>query len=148
LSIIRVASTDDLVQIQRIEVNSYPDPWPRSIFYLMHGRAPELFLVADNSGEVIGYIVGEIELLDDHIVGHVLNIAVTKSQQRKGNAEALLDELELRFRERGSKVAYLEVRLGNTAAQNLYKKHGYRKLELLPGYYRTEDGISMEKPLL
>ena len=147
MPVIRVASTDDLAHVHKIEIGSYPDPWPRSIFYLMHGRAPELFLVADKGGEVIGYIVGEIELRDNDKVGHVLNIAVTESQQRKGFADALIDELENRFKDRGVKISYLEVRLGNTAAQNLYQKHGYHEVGLLPHYYRTEDGIAMEKPL-
>lgn len=147
MSVIRVASTDDLAQVQKIEMGSYPDPWPRSIFYLMHGRAPKLFLIADKGDEVIGYIVGEIELRDDDRVGHVMNLAVTKSQQRKGFAEALIDELEHRFRENGAKISYLEVRLGNTVAQNLYKKHGYHKVGLLPHYYSGEDGVAMEKAL-
>lgn len=144
---IRPAAAADLSAIHRIEVGSYPDPWPRSIFYLMRGRAPDLFLVADADGEVVAYSIGEMEWRRGVRVGHVMNIAVAEAWRRKGIAELLLDELERRFRERDAEFAYLEVRAGNESAQRLYRKRGYSDLGVLPRYYRDEDGLAMEKPL-
>jgi ribosomal-protein-alanine N-acetyltransferase len=144
---IRPAAAADLSAIHRIEVGSYLDPWPRSIFYLMRGRAPDLFLVADADGEVVAYSIGEMEWRHGVRVGHVMNIAVAEAWRRKGIAEILLDELERRFRERGAEFAYLEVRAGNESAQRLYRKKCYSDLGVLPRYYRDEDGLVMEKPL-
>ena len=144
---IRLAAASDLTTIHRIEVGSYPDPWPRSIFYLMRGRAPDLFLVAEVEREVVAYSIGEIEWMHGVRVGHLMNIAVAEACRRRGIAGRLLDELERRFRERNAEYSYLEVRAGNDKAQHLYRKRGYRDLGVLPCYYKNEDGISMEKPL-
>ncbi len=144
---IRLAVAADLTTIHRIEVRSYPDPWPRSIFYLMRGRAPDLFIVAEFEGEVIAYSIGEIEWRRGVKVGHVMNIAVTEVWRRKGIAGRLLDELEGRFKERSAKFSYLEVMVGNESAQQLYRKRGYRELGVLVRYYKDEDGLAMEKLL-
>ena len=144
---IRPVTTADITTIHRIEVSSYPDPWPRSIFFLMHGRAPDLFLVAEIEYVVVGYEVGEIEWRGSVKVGHVMNIAVTEEWRRRGLANKLLDELEGRFRKGQAEVSYLEVRASNTTAKNLYRKRGYAETGHLPNYYRDEDGIAMEKPL-
>jgi len=144
---IRVALAPDIAAVHRIEEGSYPDPWPRSIFFLMRGRAPELFLVAEAGGEVIGYTVGEVERRDGARIGHVMNIAVDEAHRHMGVAGRLLDELERRFVERRAEASFLEVRASNEAAQSLYRKRGYAVVGELPGYYRDEDGLAMEKPL-
>ncbi|MGD0803625.1 MAG: ribosomal protein S18-alanine N-acetyltransferase [Candidatus Bathyarchaeia archaeon] len=145
--IIRTTATADLSTIHEIEVGSYPDPWPRSIFHLMQGRAPDLFLIAESDGEVVAYTIGEMEWRRGVRVGHVMNIAVSEVWRRKGIAGRLLDELERRFMERGAEFVYLEVRVSNGSAQRLYRKRGYSDLSILPRYYRDEDGLAMEKSL-
>jgi ribosomal-protein-alanine N-acetyltransferase len=144
---IRLADVADLTTIHRIEMVSYPDPWPRSIFYLMRGRAPDLFLVAEAEGDIVAYSVGEMEWRRGVRVGHVMNIAVAEAWRRMGIAGRLLDALECRFRERGAEFSYLEVRMCNEQAQHLYRKRGYQDLVVLPHYYKNEDGLIMEKPL-
>ena len=144
---IKSVTAADIATVHRIEVGSYTDPWPRSIFFLMRGRAPELFLVAEAEGAVIGYAIGEVEKRGAERVGHVMNIAVALDWRRKGLAGRLLDELERRFSERGAAASYLEVRASNIPAKILYLKRGYVEAGHLPNYYRDEDGIAMEKPL-
>jgi ribosomal-protein-alanine N-acetyltransferase len=76
-----------------------------------------------------------------------MNVAISETWRRRGLALRLLDELESRFRLRGAKSAYLEVSASNTSALKLYRKRGYIEIGSLPGYYREEDGLAMEKPL-
>jgi len=144
---IRVATEADLSMIHRIEVGSYPDPWPRSIFFLMRGRAPDLFLVAEAEDTIVGYAIGEVEWKSGSKVGHVMNIAISEAWRRRGIAIRLLDEIEGRFRLCGAESAYLEVRASNTSARKLYRKRGYIEMGSLPGYYREGDGLAMAKPL-
>jgi ribosomal-protein-alanine N-acetyltransferase len=144
---IRLVEAADLTAIHRIEVGSYPDPWPRSLFYLMRGRAPDLFLVAKAEGEIVAYSVGELEWRRGVRIGHVMNIAVAEAWRRMGIAGRLLDELECKFKERGAEFSYLEVRASNEQALHLYRKRGYQDLGVLPRYYKNEDGLAMEKPL-
>jgi len=145
---VRSVTASDLATVHRIELDSYTDPWPRSIFQLMRGRAPDLFLVAEAEDAIIGYVIGEIEWREGVRVGHVMNIAIGENWRRKGLANGLLDELERRFAERRVECSYLEVRASNTPAQSLYRKRGYTEVGRLSGYYRDEDGLAMEKPLL
>ena len=145
--IIRPVKNGDLATVHRLEASSYTDPWPRSIFYLMKGRVPDLFLIAEMGSTVVGYAIGEVERSGGEKIGHVMNIAVATDWRRKGLGGKLLDELERRFKEKDADSAYLEVRASNAPAQSLYRKRGYKEAGILPGYYRDEDGVAMEKPL-
>jgi len=145
---IRQVKVADLSTVHRIEEVSYPDPWPRSIFYLMRGRASDLFLVAETNSAIIGYVIGEVERQAAQRVGHIMNLAVALEWRRKGLAGRLLDELEQRFVERGAYKSYLEVRASNIPAKMLYQKRGYIEAGHLPNYYHDEDGIAMDKPLV
>jgi len=144
---VRPVTASDLATVHRIELDNYTDPWPRSIFHLMRGRAPDLFLVAEAEDAIIGYVIGEIEWREGVRVGHVMNIAVVENWRRRGLANGLLDELERRFAERRAEYSYLEVRASNTPAQSLYRKRSYAEVGRLPDYYRDEDGLAMEKSL-
>ena len=146
-AIIRSAEEKDLSRIQRIEVSSYIDPWPKSIFYLIFRRSPELFLVAEDNNEVFGYAIGEIEEAGEKFVGHVVNLAIDNAWKRRGFGLRLLDELERRFLDHGAYLSYLEVRVRNIPAQSLYSKRGYEVTKILVDYYRDEDGKHMEKLL-
>lgn len=142
---IRPATSADLTEVHRIETSCYSDPWSRSIFYLMRGRAPDLFLVADSSGSVFGYAIGEFERREGVKIGHIMNVAVIEVFRRRGLAGKLMDELERRFMDGRAEVSYLEVRVSNIQAQSLYRKRGYVEGGVLPGYYHDEDGLAMEK---
>jgi ribosomal-protein-alanine N-acetyltransferase len=144
---IREARNEDFTDIHKIELASYSDPWPRSLMHLIFGRSPHLFLVATIRNRVIGYIISEIEQRNNERIGHIMNLAVDEEWRKKGVASRLMVEIEKRLFESGAVKSYLEVRTSNTAAQNLYRKHGYLVTGLLPNYYRSEDGIAMEKPL-
>jgi ribosomal-protein-alanine N-acetyltransferase len=108
-------------------------------------RAPGLFLVAVSDEKVVGYAVGEVEMRGGSSAGHVMNLAVDHPWRRKGVGQALLEELEVRLKERGIALFFLEVRESNLTAQSLYTKNSYTVVGRLPGYYRDEDGLVMEK---
>lgn len=146
-AVIRSAEEKDLSRVQRIEVASYTDPWPRSIFYLIFKRSPRFFLVAEDDSKVFGYAIGEIEEDGEKFVGHVVNLAIDNAWKRRGFGLRLLDELERRFLDHGAYLAYLEVRIGNMPAQSLYRRRGYEITKILFNYYRDEDGNHMEKLL-
>ncbi len=95
-------------------------------------------LAATVDGELAGFLAfrrtapGECE---------ILNVAVAPERRRMGVATALVAELAA---QQGGTV-FLEVRVSNTAARNLYKKLGFSEVGLRPGYYDRppEDGIVM-----
>lgn len=149
--VLRVAVEDDLDVIHGIETSVYPTAWTLNFFRLMLGMSGELFLVAVEDGEVIGYSVGEVKTMgrvgDVKTVGHILNIAVSEDHQGKGIGTMLLDEVELRLKGGGADMAYLEVRESNTGAQAVYRKRGYTYVRTAEAYYGNEDGYIMMKSL-
>ncbi|MEM3174225.1 MAG: ribosomal protein S18-alanine N-acetyltransferase, partial [Candidatus Bathyarchaeia archaeon] len=68
--------------------------------------------------------------------GHIISIAVLPEHRRKGIGETLLKEaLQSMMNYYGIKECYLEVRVSNTPAINLYKKVGFKIEKVIRGYY-------------
>ena len=81
----------DLNDIERIERESYPTPWSRSMFAGELAKPSSLSLGAfdPDTGGLVGYLV--ISRYVD--AWHVMNVAVTTEYRRRGIARALLERL-------------------------------------------------------
>jgi ribosomal-protein-alanine N-acetyltransferase len=71
---------------------------------------------------------------------HLLNISIKKSMQKKGYGSHLLDEVIRRANLAHAKTIYLEVRVSNQTAINLYDKHGFNEMSIRKDYYRAREG--------
>lgn len=89
-------------------------------------RDPQLFLVAEVEGRVIGAVLGGF----DGRRGLVYHLAVHHSQRKRGIASALMLELEKRFKAIGCRRVYLLVTPENTTAQQFYEKRGWQRMEI------------------
>jgi ribosomal-protein-alanine N-acetyltransferase len=149
--VFREAVEDDIEVIHGIEQTVYPTAWTLNFFQLMLGMTEDLFLVALENGEVIGYTVGEMRKMgrktDLKTVGHILNLAVRGDYQGVGVGTLLMDEVEGRLLSKGVDLVYLEVRESNTGPQTMYLKRGYQYVRTAKGYYGDEDGFVMMKRL-
>jgi ribosomal-protein-alanine N-acetyltransferase len=106
---------------------------------LFGGRSPVTQIVREEL--VVGFGGCWLMANEDHIT----ELAVRGSYQRQGVAHLLLVsliELGLRYRTR---LATLEVRASNIAAQKLYEKFGFEKVGLRKAYYNDnkEDALIM-----
>jgi len=80
--------------------------------------------------------------------GHITTIGVAPEHRRRGLADKLLRHTEEALRMRDISVVMLEVRVGNRAAQNLYRAFDYAIVQRLPKYYNNgEDGFLLVKSL-
>lgn len=69
-------------------------------------------------------------------MSHVVSIAVREPYRRKGMASGVVKEVLKQSREEyGASECYLEVRIGNEPAINLYNKLGFDKVKRNYGYY-------------
>ena len=77
------------------------------------------------------------------------NLAVAPRHRRQGLGRWLLGRVLDGARERGCRVARLEVRPTNRSARRLYEAHGFREIGRRKGYYQSEgeDAIVMELEL-
>ncbi len=149
----RLYREEDLPRIDAIEGTSFSNPWPTSFFQYIHGKAPNLFVVAEEGGEIVGYVIGELrEIMFSGVshmskVGHILNIAVDKSHRKGGVGTLLIQEIERRFRDANATRVTLEVRESNATARAFYKGVGFHELGRVRAYYPGEDAIVMSKTL-
>jgi ribosomal-protein-alanine acetyltransferase len=104
-------------------------------------------LAARINDEIVGFVVGRVDVVRNVPFGHVLTLDIEPSYRRKGVAQKLLLEIEDIFKERGIKKCRLEVREDNVAALNLYQKLGYKKVGKLEKYYDNAHGLYLRKTL-
>jgi [ribosomal protein S18]-alanine N-acetyltransferase len=140
---LRKLELHDLNDIERIERESYPTPWSRSMFAGELAKPSSISLGAFDreTGKLVGYLV--ISRYVD--AWHVMNIAVTPPYRRRGVASVLLERL---FELTGSdeRRGYtLEVRVSNEGAIKLYERLGFVARGVRRGYYtdNREDALIM-----
>jgi GNAT superfamily N-acetyltransferase len=86
------------------------------------------FLVAEEEGTIIGYILGVIkknQYEHDQRRGCIESFFITKKQRGKHIGKQLYDELVAWFKKKGCSQLILEVAKGNPAG-SLYKKWGFQ----------------------
>jgi ribosomal-protein-alanine N-acetyltransferase len=119
-----------------------PENYGDYFFIDLYNRFPETFIVAEENGEVVGYIMCRMELGLSNFgfgglvkKGHIVSIAVLPAYRRKGVGEALVKKAIEGMRFYNAKQCFLEVRVTNTPAINLYKKLGFQVTRTVNGYY-------------
>ncbi len=136
----------DLTRVMEIERVSYTMPWTESTFRGLLRRADADLLVAETAeGALAGYAVAWA-VLDQ---GELGNIAVAPEWRHRGIAHRLLDAMIRREQERGVKELFLEVRVSNSNARQLYLSYGFRDVGRRRNYYLepVEDALVMRKDL-
>jgi len=116
--------------VLRVEQQAYAHPWQHANFLdsLQAGYQAQL-LMADDT--LLGYFVA-MKGVDEV---HLLNITVAPAHQRQGWAHVMLDAITIWARGQGAEWLWLEVRLGNQRAIEVYQAHGYRRVGLRKSYY-------------
>jgi ribosomal-protein-alanine N-acetyltransferase len=152
---IRKFSMNDLQGVMQINRTCLPENYTDFFFLDLYRRFPETFIVAEQDGEVIGYIMCRVEVglsglgLGGLIKkGHVVSIAVSPEHRRKGIGEGLVSKAMEAMKLYNAKQSYLEVRVTNDDAVRLYKKLGFEVSRTMHGYYADgEDAHVMTKKL-
>jgi ribosomal-protein-alanine N-acetyltransferase len=152
---LRKFTPDDLQSVMQINRVCLPENYTDFFFIDLHQRFPETFIVAEEDGKIVGYIMCRIEVglssfgLGGLIrKGHVVSIAVLPQGRRKGVAQALMTMAMEGMRYYKAKQCYLEVRVTNAAGVALYKKLGFDVSRTSNGYYSDgEDAYVMTKKL-
>lgn len=86
--------------------------------------------------EIIGFTI--LMLVSDQ--AELLNIAIREVDQGKGLGKQLLKYSLAQVVAEGVKKIYLEVRVTNFPAQQLYQQFGFQKIGQRENYYETKQG--------
>ncbi len=84
-------------------------------------RDPDLFLVAENDGKIIGTVIGGF----DGRRGIVYHLAVEHAYRRHGIGKMLMDEVERRLAAKGCLRSYLLVKPEAADVQDFYRGIGW-----------------------
>ena len=140
--IIRQAAAEDAEAIFEIENMCFPDPWSlESIEYEFEENPRAFYVVAEHSGEIVGY--AGLWWIEDE--GHITNVAVKPGFRNRKIGEGIIAVLLDFTIQEGISHHTLEVRRTNEPAINLYEKFGFEVEGVRKGYYQNnkEDALIM-----
>jgi [ribosomal protein S18]-alanine N-acetyltransferase len=148
--IVRRMQEKDIEQVHALDVLSFTLPWPeRSFRYELNENPASRQWVAeivsgDGASKIVGMIVSW--LIIDEV--HIGTIAVLPEHRRQGIGLKLIVKALVEAGGSGAVQGLLEVRRGNVAAQELYRKLGFVVVGVRPHYYRDnqEDALLMTLP--
>ena len=84
-------------------------------------RDPDLFLVAEEAGLIIGSVIGGW----DGRRGFVWHLATKPGYQRKGIGRALVRQVEERLRKKGAVIVYAMILTRNKRSRDFFTAYGY-----------------------
>ena len=121
---VRQFAMGDYNQVVNIwDMCNVPTPEGRKDVQMRTQRDPELFLVADLNGSVIGVVMGAW----DGRRAWCHNYGVDPQFRGQGVGAALIQELENRVKEKGLPRLNVLVRHGDTGTQGLFEACGFHK---------------------
>jgi len=152
---IRRFEQKDLENVIEINRTCLPENYSASFFLEVSEKCPEGFLVALNGDRVVGYIMCRLERGFSETSrfklakkGHIVSIAVLPEHRRKGIATELVRSAMKGLVEKKAEECFLEVRISNRPAQELYRKLGFEETRSIPFYYQNGEGaVVMSKAL-
>ena len=150
-TVIRRCESTDLISVMEINMKTLPEHYSDYFYESLLTDMPESFLIAENVGTFIGYIMCKSEFGFSNFKklgfvkkGHVVSVAVLNELRGNGIGSALVEEAIKGVQEKQCDEMYLEVRCSNTDAVKLYEKLGMIVKQRLRSYYRDgEDAYMM-----
>jgi len=142
---IREMAAIDIPSLVGLDREIFPEsPWSASQFKEELAGVPRThrYLVATELGKIVGY--AGVAIVGD--VADIHTLAVIPSHRKVGLASKMLEQLEQWVIGKGVLALMLEMREGNSEAQRLYEKRGYRNISKRKDYYRRGmDALIMRK---
>ena len=138
--------SDDLPLVYQIEQDSYDFPWSEKIIEDCFFNNYDCYIA--KSSKVVGYVIAKISNFDSHI----LNLTIDTNYRGYGIGSSFVDLIIKQCELQKSHSIFLEARVSNTVARNLYQKYGFRSIGVRKNYYKNrvgrEDAIVYRKNLI
>jgi ribosomal-protein-alanine N-acetyltransferase len=153
---LRKFNINDLEKIVYINRICLPENYSNSFFIDLHKRFPETFIVAEENGDIVGYILCRIETSLEKFgfgglikKGHIVSVAVLPEYRKRGIGQGLLTLAMKNMPFYNAKRCYLEVRVSNLSAIKVYQKLGLQIVRTIRSYYSDgENAYVMSRNLL
>lgn len=134
---------EDIPVVAEIEKSCFSEPWSENSFFSHLSKPYSRSFTVKYLNKPVGYICCDY-IVDEMSIG---TIAVDVNMRRRHIADKLLTMIIDICEYLGALILTLEVRVSNVAAQNLYKKYGFKNLGIRKGFYSKpkEDAYIMTK---
>jgi len=126
---------EDVPAVISIEESVYKHPWTEGIFCDCIRVGYNCF-VYEESDVIQAY--GLISIAADE--AHILNICVAPELQGKGLGKRMLYKLLDTAEQKAVESVFLEVRVSNQVAIQLYEQEGFNQIGVRKDYYPADDG--------
>ncbi len=139
---IRPLTAMDISGVLAVERVCFSDPWDFAMLAEMMLSPLFRALVAVENREVVGFVLG-YQVADEL---QVADLGVKPRCRGQGGGRALMEEF-LKSNDFGGRVqlVFLEVRVSNEVAQNLYRSLGFKEIGQRSRYYSDgEDALVMK----
>lgn len=138
---IRPVEASHVIELIRIGEETNLSPWSAE-GYLDEIKNPAAVMLRliDDENSILGFIVGRIIVggeVEARLDAEIYNIAVIEQYQQNGCGQRLFDEFVAKCREKGVVSIWLEVRESNLKAIRFYEKHGFRRIQTRPTFYKN-----------
>lgn len=138
---LRTMTPADLDRVLELEPELFGrDAWSRQTYTTELTWPGRYYVVVDVDAQVAGY--AGIDLSPE---ATIMTVGVDVQFRRRGLARQMMTALLAAALEAGCRQVHLEVRAGDTGAQQLYTGLGFEKLGIRPRYYRQDgaDAVTM-----
>jgi len=139
---LRIFGPADLESVVNINRVCLPENYASYFFLDTFNNLPQTFIVVESEGRVVGYIMCRLEHgLSDvkklRLVkkGHIISVAVMPDFRRMGMGSSLVERVLSALSTLGVNECFLEVRIPNSSAIELYKKLGFEIAKTIQRYY-------------
>ncbi len=133
---IRRVQPEDIITVIKIASENLPERYNPIIFNQFYEHFPHGFLIAEESGKIVGFIVG---VKTTQNVARILMLAVVQSKRRKKIGSLLLHHFVEIMDLLQIKEIELEVRTRNKTAIAFYHKHGFTIKDTIKNFYQNNE---------
>ena len=141
---IEFLSKNDISQILDLYDGNFSDGWNKNMLESAFLNGRFLAIAKRIEQRLVAVIIISTTQFDADIEG----IVVDKEFRNKGYAKELLEFSENHLKTLGIEKIFLEVRVSNTPARNLYSQNGYSEISIRKKYYSdNEDAVVMAKEI-
>ncbi|MBS7623476.1 ribosomal protein S18-alanine N-acetyltransferase [Candidatus Bathyarchaeota archaeon] len=132
----------DLEEVMNINRCCLPENYSANFYLDIYRNCPDAFVVAEAQGRLVGYVMCRTESGFSDFVrmrpvrkGHIVSVAVMPEYRRLGIARSLMSSAIAALSTYGCSEAFVEVRVTNEPAIQLYRKVGFEVVRRIPRYY-------------
>jgi len=152
---LRVFTPADVEAVVNINRACLPENYAPYFFLDTYNSSPQTFIVAESQGRVVGYIMCRIEhgfsdVRKLHFAkkGHIISVAVMPEFRRMAIGRGLVEGALAALSSLSADECFLEVRVSNDPAIELYRKLGFEITRTIARYYYDgSDAYVMTRPI-